>query len=134
MSGSTTERRTAVSRPLVGIIALALLGTWAVIGLLQLTGTVDSEDARLRMWWAAFGRVGLVMLAFWLALPSPGRPAAWAKLSKPMLIALILAVVLVTISPAARRLAIPLLAVLAIASLLLRPRAKRRPGRPGATE
>lgn len=133
MSGTTTERRPAVSRPLVGIIALVLLGTWGVMGVLQLTGGLDSDDSKVRMWWAGFGRVGLVMLAFWLALPSPGRPAAWANLSKPMLIGLLLAVVLVAVRP---WIAIPLLAMLAVASFFLRPRAKRRPGRfrePGET-
>ena len=124
MSGSTTGKRTTISRPLVGLITLALLGTWGAMWLLHAAGAVDAESQPLKLWWAGFGRVGLVMLALWLALPSKDRPAAWANVSKPMLVGVLLVVVLVAVRP---WIAVPLLAFLAIASLFLRPRAKRRP-------
>lgn len=114
----------AISRPLVGVITVALLLTWGVMGLLQWTGTLDSSDAQVRVWWAGFGRVGLLMFALWIALPSKGRPAAWANLSKPMLVLFLLVAVLLAVRP---WIAVPLLALMALAGIFLRPRARRRP-------
>ena len=124
MSDQPARKQNTISRPLVGIITLVLALTWCILGLLQWTGTLDRDETTLRMWWAGFGRIGLLMFALWIALPSNNRPAAWANISKPMLVGLLLAVVLVAVRP---WLAIPLLALLAITSLILRPRARRRP-------
>ncbi|HUG93306.1 MAG TPA: hypothetical protein VML55_20870 [Planctomycetaceae bacterium] len=127
MSGLTTGKRTPVSRPLVGIITLALLGTWAGVWILHAAGALDADQQPLKMWWAGCGRVGLVMFALWLALPGGGRPAAWANLSKPMLAVFLLIAVVVAVRPVRLAIFLPLLVLLAGASLLLRPRLKRRP-------
>jgi hypothetical protein len=124
MSDQPTQKQNAVSRPLVGAITIALLLAWTVTGLLQYTGTWHGDEANLDMWRAGFLRVGLLMFALWIALPTKDRPAAWSNISKPMLFGLLLAIVLVAVRP---WIAIPLLAVLAVASLILRPRARRRP-------
>jgi hypothetical protein len=124
MSSNTTTKVSGVSRPLVGLITLACLGAWVVIGLLDVAGAVDAESQPLFMWWAGFGRVGIVMFALWLALPTKGRPAAWANISKTMLIVCLLLVALVAIRP---WIALPLVVLLAVVTFVLRPRARRRP-------
>jgi hypothetical protein len=120
----SSRRKHAISRLKVGIIALVLLMIWGVMGLLQWTGTLDSGDSQVRVWWAGFGRVGLLMIALWVALPSKDRPAAWANISKPMLIVVLLVAVMVAIRP---WIGIPLLALMAVVGFFLRPRTRRRP-------
>jgi hypothetical protein len=109
-----TARQVPVNRTLVGLIALGCLGAALMIGLV---------DTWQNMWCAAFVRVGLLMGAFWLALPSRNREAAWANLSPYTILAALVAVVVV----ARWRSALPIVIVVGILALLLRPRERRRP-------
>jgi hypothetical protein len=109
-----TDHRVPVNRTLVGLIALACLGAAATIGI------VDTWE---NLWCAAFVRVGLLMGAFWLALPSRHRQAAWANVSPYTIVAALAAVFVV----ARWRSALPIVIVVGILAVVLRPRERRRP-------
>jgi cytochrome bd-type quinol oxidase subunit 2 len=110
-----SSEKIAINRTLVGVIAVICLAMYGVMG---------QTRPDLPMWQAAFGRIGLVMSAFWLALPSKGREAAWANVSRSTLIGLVLGVVGVAVRP---KIAVPVLAVMGVLGYLLRPRGKKRP-------
>lgn len=120
----STEKAT-LNRPFVGFLALALLGTAAVLWIVQLSST--SDGAGLRMWTAACVRVGMLMTALWLALPADGRQAAWAGISKETLIGFVIAAV--ALARLQLRVLLPLFVLLVIIGLVLRPRSKARPRR-----
>ena len=69
------DAKIPVNRNLVGILAIACLVSALVI-FLKYPGNESWQ-----LWQAGFTRVGLVMCAFWLALPSRYQQAAWANLS-----------------------------------------------------
>jgi hypothetical protein len=101
-----------ISRPLVGSIALACLVAAAAIAVF---------DSYENMWCAAFIRVGLLTGAFWLALPSRTREAAWANLSPYTVLTALVAIFVV----ARWRAALPIVIFVVIAGMLLRPRERR---------
>lgn len=108
---------------MVGFLALVCLTAGAVILIAARSG--ESGD-RAPFWPGAFIRVGLLLGAFWLALPARGREAAWARVSPASIAGFALAIVGIAVRP---RIAVPILIVLAIAAFLLRPRQKERPNR-----
>lgn len=116
-----SKNKITLNRPLVGIIALVCL--CAFVGL-WFAGDETSENPKL--WAAAFGRVGLLMGALWLALPTRDRPAAWAEVSSNTFLGLVLAVIGIAWRP---KVAIPVVVVLGILALVLKPRDKYRPPR-----
>ena len=99
---------------LVGLIALSCLVAAATIGV------VDTWE---NLWCAAFVQVGLLMGAFWLALPSRHREAAWANVSPYTIVAALIAVFVV----ARWRSALPVVIGVGLLALVLRPRQRRRP-------
>lgn len=109
-----TQRKVPVNRRLVGFLAMVCLG--AGFALLLTHGMEDAVTA-------AFIRVGLLLGAFWCALPTRNRDAAWANVS-PMTVLLVLAVLIVFARNL--RLLLPLAAVLGVVAYFLRPRNKRR--------
>ena len=113
-----SEGKITINRTLVGVLALAcLLAAGAIwIG--------APNDNQWNMWCGAFTRVGLLMSAFWLALPSGGREAAWKDVTPWTFVGILLAVVGLAARP---RVAVPALIVLAIVGCVLRPRPKKRP-------
>ena len=113
-----SDEKITINRTMVGLLALVCLGTSLTIWLVSPTE---------QFWLAAFMRVGLLMLAFWLALPTRSREAAWANVSPKILIGMALAIVVVVIRPNAVKVAVPILIVLAIVSFVLRPPDKQRP-------
>jgi hypothetical protein len=115
----------AARRILVGIIAVALLSAAALLEILP--GPSTSQQTQL--WRAACGRIGLVMVALWLAMPSRTRPAAWANLN-PRSVAAVAIVALAIRFPQLRVL-LPAVAVLFILGVFLRPKERVRPPRPG---
>lgn len=110
------ERRIPINRALVGIICVACFA--AALGL-WLKGVDETGE----LWFAGFIRVGLLMAAFWLALPTQNRDAAWANVSPATFVGLLLAVILMPRYP---RYIIPALVLLVILGFVLRP--KRRAG------
>ena len=110
-------------RLLVGIIAVALLTAAALLWILP--GPSTSQQTLL--WRAACGRIGVVMVALWLAMPTRTRPAAWANLN-PRSVAAVVIVALAIRFPL--RFLVPAVAVLFILGVFLRPKERVRPPRP----
>jgi hypothetical protein len=104
----------AVNRHLVGAIALTCLAAGVTIGV---------TDSYSNLWCGSFIRVGLVMSAFWLALPARGQEQTWASISPLTLLGVLLGLLVFVRRP---QVFLPLLVVLAAIGLFLRPR-KRSP-------
>jgi hypothetical protein len=117
----------AIRRMLVGVIALALLTASVVLWILPGAST---SQATL-MWRAGCGRMGIVVAALWMAMPTRSRPAAWANLNPRSVAALGLAALAIKFP---LKLLLPLAAILVIAGLVLRPRRRVRPPRPSEVE
>ena len=113
-----SQGKIAINRTLVGVLALVCLAS--AVGILMFAPSEDNWN----MWQAGFTRVGLVMWAFWIALPSGDREAAWANVTPLTFVGIILAVVCIAYRP---KVAIPVLIVLTVIGFLVRPRAKKRP-------
>lgn len=110
-----------VNRVFVGILSLACL----VIGaLLAVLGPAD--DNQVQMWSGSFVRVGVLMGAFWLALPRRGRAAAWANLSPWWLVGVTIGLLFVVRQP---RILIPMiLAIVILLAFLPKSRSGSRSG------
>jgi hypothetical protein len=61
-----------VNRTLVGVLAVVCVVAGVAVG---------AYDSLENVWCGSFIRVGVLLGAFWLALPSRGREAAWANVS-----------------------------------------------------
>lgn len=113
------DEKIPINRPLVGIIALACLGIAGYLYWLAPQDLFAQQDIAT----GAFMRVGLLMLAFWLALPSKNRDAAWANLPPWLFVALAVTIVVFATRP---KVAILLVLFFGILGFVLRPRNKKR--------
>ncbi len=118
MAGETIP----INRTLVGVISVVCLIT---AGCLHQFVTIEQFAQKVAAT-GAFMRVGLLMFAFWLALPTRTRDAAWANVSPWVFVGLIAAIVGVAVRP---KIAIPLIVVLAVFGFIVRPRNKKRSSR-----
>lgn len=107
----TTDQELRQKRGIVGLLAIGCLASAAT---LLMIGTNQGFASALL-------RVGLLLGAFWLALPTEGRPAAWARVS-PLSLG-ILAIVAALISRL--KFFIPLLLVGFVIGWVVRPRGRR---------
>jgi len=114
--------KVTVSRPMVGIISLSCLTGWGYFLI-----RFPNAEGDLLLWQGSLLRVGLLMGAFWFALPTKNREAAWARVSPRTFVGMIAAVIGIVARP---RIFVPLLCVLAVFVFFLRPRPKRRDERP----
>ncbi len=114
------ERRT-VSRPLVGWIAI---GLFAAAGLLEMWPALLPGAAGATLAGAA-ARVGIVMGALWLALPTRNRPAAWANLRVNFVAVGLLAVMALLRIPF--RIMLPLAGTVLALGAVFRPKSLERP-------
>jgi hypothetical protein len=73
------------------------------------------------VWAAAAMRIGFVLGALWLCFPTKTRPAAWAVLTRPRLIALVIGALFWS----RIKYALPFLAIAGIVFWFIRPRGKR---------
>jgi hypothetical protein len=112
----------AMRRLLVGLVAVGLL---TAAFLLWILPGVSTSQATV-MWRGACGRVGAVMAALWLALPTGTRTSAWANLN-PRSVAAVMIVGLAIRFPL--RFLLPAAVVLMIAGAFLRPTPRPRPPR-----
>lgn len=110
---SMGNERIEISRPLVGILTVACF-----VGAAVVFWRYPDEE----LWLSGFIRVGLLMSAFWLALPTRSRPAAWSRVSPLTFVLLLLGLVILPRYP---RYIIPIGLVVAVAALILRPRNRR---------
>lgn len=109
----------SVNRAIAGLIALGCLVT--AIGLIPWVAGSNS----LSLLQGGLVRGGLLMGAFWLAMPGRNREAAWAKLTPKTVIIVIVAVFLTSkIKPIVF---VPAAVVVTILIVILRPRPKKRP-------
>lgn len=113
--------RLAEKRKLVGVMALICLASAVCLWLF--TGNPEHNPLL-----SAFTRVGIVLGALWLALPTSGTSWAWQK-AGPVLI---IAVALTAVAGRSLRYALPIAIAVAIALVILRPRPKRDSGARGA--
>jgi hypothetical protein len=103
-----------VNRTLVGVLAVICCA-----GAIAVALAAPEQEAL----GAACLRVGLLLGAFWLALPTSSRPAAWANVSPYVVVAIVVALLFVR----QMRVFIPLLLVVGVLAFFLRPRPKKRP-------
>ena len=119
--GNMSDGKITINRTLVGMLAIGCLTAAAAIWIFA--QTTDGEDNR-EMWRGAFTRVGLLMSAFWLALPTRDREAAWANVTPMTFFGILLAIAGIAARP---KVVVPALIVLAVLGAVLRPRPKKRP-------
>lgn len=96
------------------------VGWVAIACLVVATGGFAAEGFE-SAWAAAASRVGIVLGALWLCLPTRTRPAAWASLSPGKVAAVGIAAVLMN----RIKIFLPFLAVAGLIVWALRPRNKR---------
>jgi hypothetical protein len=113
-----TQQTIALSRNLVGVLAIVCFGSAAACVVFKL----DTDN---QIWLAGFIRCGLLLSAFWYAMASKSRAAAWANVSPWTFAGLLLAVFVIPRRP---RVFVPLFIVIAIVGYFLRPK-KSRVGR-----
>ncbi len=113
-----------VNRTMVGVIGVVLLIGAAILVLIRADGTLE-------IWAGACLKVGLVMIAFWLALPSITRHENLGKASLTSLAAVLAGALIVARTKVPLRVILPVLAVAVVALRVLRPRgpASNRPRR-----
>ena len=103
----------------------ALIGTIAATLLLG-AGILWYFVGQQNIWTGACLKVGLVMAAFWLALPMISRRAQWGEISPGGVIGLVALALVLTGKRVDTRIVIPLLAGAAIMMVILRPRPRRK--------
>jgi hypothetical protein len=116
------DSNAAARRLLVGVIAVGLLTAAALLWILPGTSTPGPTA----MWRGTCGRVGTVLAAFWLAMPTRTRPAAWANLN-PRSVAAVGICLLAIRFPL--RFLVPAAAALLFLGVFLRPKDRLRPPR-----
>lgn len=116
------SRKVPVNRTMVGFISLTCLSAWIFLFL-----RYPEAKGDLLLWQGGLMRAGLLMGAFWFALPTKNRDAAWANVSPWTLVGMIGSVVGIAARP---RVFVPLLAALAVIGFFLRPRKTARDRRP----
>jgi hypothetical protein len=108
-----SEQKVPVNRTLVGILAIVCLLAGVIVG------TVDSLE---NVWCGSFVRVGLLLGAFWIALPARGRGAAWANVSPWWLAGVLGAALLFVRRP---KIFFAIIAVVVLAAVVIKPRTRR---------
>jgi len=106
-----------INKPLVGAIGVVCLCTAAVCYIWF------PEQTSLR---SATLRIGVVMVALFLALPKAGEHVRWERLT-PVIVG---AVVLMALAKKMVLVILPLLVIIGILLTIFRPRDKLRPPRP----
>ena len=123
-SGGTTGHTSAMRadspqfRRLVGGAAVACFVAAAVMAV----AWRGSE-----LWWGGALRAGLGLAVFWLALPAPGRPAAWEGISPLTGVVVVGAVVLALLRP---KIGLPLCGLLLVFRYVFRPPRRRSGPKP----
>lgn len=115
-----------LSRPLVAAVSIVCLA----IGAMWWFFTVGEQ---MPIWPGVFVRIGMFLGALWLALPTNSRPAAWAKVSPWTFGGIFVVILMFARNPRMAigwmRVLVPMLIVVSILTLILRPKPKDRPQR-----
>ncbi|MBI1345122.1 hypothetical protein GC163_02420 [bacterium] len=115
-----TNTEIPVNRTLVGCLAVGCL---VIGGLLEWLVANDAAG----LWTGAFVRVGVVLAALWLALPSRTREAAWARVPLWKVLGTAVGLLLIIRSRIPFQLLIPAGILFGIIWIVLRPRPPRYP-------
>jgi len=110
-----------IRKLIVGIVSLGCLATAA--GLFFFTADGLGNPAT-----AVAVRLGIMLGALWLVLPSQGESLGWNR-ALPIVVAVIVALAFLARSVKVLAYAIPIGLVVGIALAFIRPRSKRRPPR-----
>lgn len=111
-----------VNRGLLGLLALTCLLSAGGLAIAQLGNQAD-------LWQGAFLRVGVLLSAIWIALPSRENDPAWANVSIWHVGGTLVSLLLVARSKIPLKLIVPAAVIACVAILILRPRPKTRPRR-----
>lgn len=114
-----TSTEIPINRTLVGCLAVGCLASG---GLLVLFVPNDASQ----MWSGAFIRVGVVLAALWIALPTRTREAAWARVPLWKVASIGVGLLLIVRSRIPLQLLIPAGIIIGVLWILLRPRTKHR--------
>lgn len=95
-----------------------------------MSGLIAHDASQL--WAGAFMRVGVVLAAFWLALPTRSREAAWARVPIWKVVATLVGLLVIVRSRIPFQILIPVGVVVGVLWIILRPKpARHPPSRPG---
>ncbi|MEZ6058688.1 MAG: hypothetical protein R3C01_18455 [Planctomycetaceae bacterium] len=108
-----SDGKIAVNRSLVGVLAAIFLLLGAAVWAFG-SGSSSEEG-----FYAASLRMGLLLGAFWVALPTKNRAAAWANVSPWTFVGSMILIFLTVRRP---RVFLPLLIGLALVAYFIRPR------------
>jgi hypothetical protein len=117
MPPSPVSQSVTIDRTLVGIIAVVML-----VGAGVLWFFVGSQN----MWTGACVKVGVVMGAFWLALPTFSRQGNWGQASLGTVVGFVALALVLMGKRVDFRIVLPMLLGIAITLMVLRPRSKTR--------
>ena len=106
-----------VNRALVGGIAIVMLGGAGILWF-----AAGSQN----IWTGACLKVGLVMAAFWLALPAFPKHGNWGQVSWSAVVGFMALALVLTGKRVDLRIVIPMLVGVVITVLVLRPKSKTR--------
>jgi hypothetical protein len=117
------QSKMTVSRSLVGSLAIGLFGIALILSVWPnlLSGAAGTLVG------GAAARVGMVLAAYWLALPTRNRPAAWANVGLASALPLFLVALALFRIPF--RILIPLAGFVLLVGVILRPKPAQRPER-----
>lgn len=107
-----TQQPLTINRALVGVISLVLLAAAAILSLM------DTQE----MWAGACLKVGLVMGAFWLALPSFTRNSELGRVSLATLLGALAVALIIGRTRVPLKIVLPTLAAFVFAVRILGPR------------
>ena len=113
-----SSQNVTINRALVGTIAVAMLGG---------AGVLWPFAGSQNIWIGACLKVGLVMGALWLALPTISRHGSFGQASWATVIGAIALLLVLTGKNANFRIILPMLVVVGGLIAILRPRSKSRP-------
>ena len=118
MSSDPPAKSWNFQRRVIGLLSVVCLSTGIVLW---------QSDWGTTVWVGMLVRIGMVLAAFWLALPSGSRAAAWANVSPSAFIGVLLAAASLAAWPKVARVAIPIAIAVAVIAFFLRPRKRERP-------
>ncbi len=112
---NASGKQITINKLKTGIVAISCFVGAMIVYLL--------ERDLSNVWFSILLRIGLVMSAIWLALPSKSKPAAWANVSPTTLGIIVVAIVGIGYRP---KIALPIIVGVAVIGYFLKPREKKR--------
>jgi hypothetical protein len=121
MADSSTSQTLTINRALIGILASIMLVS---------AGALWVFAGSQNMWTGACLKVGIVMAALWLALPTISRRGNLGQASWGAVVGFMALLVILTGKRVDFRIVLPMVIGAAITIMILRPKSKSRPRSP----